>query len=125
MLFFIDDIESINFAGYIFKYISCYSLSCGCQVVTIRRLDLNTSHVILYHCLDFSGRPDCAFKYISCYSLSGMVLPVDPQGNLFKYISCYSLSEKSFWTMLDLYYLNTSHVILYLDAKIIKIFFFS
>ena len=135
MLFFITMTEvNIDF-GWLFKYISCYSLSwirlCGlfhfrtfkyisCYSLSIaeewdgtKEWHLNTSHVILYQnnvqTLNFIPE----FKYISCYSLSSAQDSFTFIGQTFKYISCYSLSTYTGYYARYLLHLNTSHVILY------------
>ena len=72
MLLFIDDIESINFAGYMFQYISCCCLS-------------RTFHK--------NGRKIIMFQYISCCCLSYSFCYVLMRGRPFQYISCCCLSH--------------------------------
>ena len=135
MLFFIYIVVDPSAAGFIFKYISCYSLSQNISDSKRRSEDLNTSHVILYrenllllllylssfkyiscYSLSYYNKQDkkchCVFKYISCYSLS--IFPHTFNFlNKFKYISCYSLSLEFSKFLSASANLNTSHVILY------------
>ena len=58
------------FPSYLFKYISCYSLSLFRNPKKIDFPHLNTSHVILYPVSSAAAVAVPSFKYISCYSLS-------------------------------------------------------
>ena len=99
----------------VFKYISCYSLSLLQSPGRILSLHLNTSHVILYPLPPIARNFSCAFKYISCYSLSFLPVQMSMSLHSFKYISCYSLSIFKSTSVVVFTYLNTSHVILYLE----------
>ena len=103
----------LNTAAVVFKYISCYSLSgyaAYCLLISVFKYiscySLSCSFKIIFFIIP-------TFKYISCYSLS-----YDPKDRIlsllvFKYISCYSLSIQKRQGGYKIYYLNTSHVILY------------
>ena len=117
MLFFIPGRPGYPTLFYTFKYISCYSLSILSGDLTVDEVHLNTSHVILYrfcHTTYFTYRQ---FKYISCYSLSGVRRELLLLICAFKYISCYSLSLVLLLPRFSHHHLNTSHVILYLQAR--------
>ena len=123
---------------YLFKYISCYSLSDANSTIHLTFKDSNTSHVILYPyqtdpyftslfiqihlMLFFIDVKECVqvlgmtFKYISCYSLSVILCFHGVIQVLFKYISCYSLSMMVTELPDGSDHSNTSHVILYLYA---------
>ncbi len=82
--------------GYLFQYISCYSLSERKQFCRNCRL----------------------FQYISCYSLSEETIRTWDKAIEFQYISCYSLSEEASNFQNSNYSFNTSHVTLYLIRKL-------
>ena len=51
MLLFIERLISLAVAGFLFQYISCYSLSLSNCLMYVLLIRFNTSHVTLYHYL--------------------------------------------------------------------------
>ena len=93
MLLFIERLISLAVAGFLFQYISCYSLSAAEINVSEDKERFNTSHVTLYLVLDEYHQHKTTFQYISCYSLSLNDYDKSSYSNSFQYISCYSLSS--------------------------------
>ena len=92
MLLFIHELIVMPDWGELFKYISCYSLSC----LAIMRAKIPWE--IQIHLMLLFIRKD-ALSYGS--------------GQEFKYISCYSLSYPAYLLELPASHSNTSHVTLY------------
>ena len=73
--------------------------------------------ILLFLCI--SGTHD-RFKYISCYCLSVFIFIYSFLFFIFKYISCYCLSRGCFLSYIPLENSNTSHVIVYRKAELLR-----
>ena len=114
MLKFIAEGLQEHLDEYLFKYISCWSLS---EEKEDHRVFLLKFKYI--SCWSLSAREPKSianltlFKYISCWSLSVQILHNMMVTELFKYISCWSLSLFRPLRASIAIDLNTSHVEVY------------
>ena len=77
------------------------------------QINLNTSHVLIYHIHPLVKSLHIRFKYISCSYLSDFDIYDYIASKLFKYISCSYLSLTRTHVQKVLTNLNTSHVLIY------------
>ena len=101
-----------------FQYISCYSLSLRYSQDNISDICFNTSHVILYHCLQSQNaqRSQCFnTSHVILYRLSGLPFRIfcDVSIHLMLFFIKAPLAE---WERRGLCF-NTSHVILYPELE--------
>ena len=99
----------------LFKYISCYCLSAELAETDNKLLAFKyISCYCLSRVIEAGRARHFRFKYISCYCLSRKVMDTPDMLAKFKYISCYCLSCRTGWMTGQIFYSNTSHVIVYL-----------
>ena len=114
MLLFIEMNPCPSVRIAIFQYISCYCLSNNPTSFLIPFFDFNTSHVTVYHSLEY--RLSYPVHYFNTSHVT--VYQNDPAGarqrHAFQYISCYCLSKGSLWNIPTKQHFNTSHVTVYL-----------
>ena len=91
-------------------------ISPSCRERIINK-HLNTSHVLIYPMRQNRVYILPSFKYISCSYLSGAIPRNMKRIGLFKYISCSYLSGISKIIGGSQSYLNTSHVLIYLERN--------
>ena len=104
-----------------FQYISCCYLSLPYLIIYLYHTCFNTSHVVIYPELTLAKmRGDEVFQYTSCCYLSGGVLQGGGEAGKFQYISCCYLSRRVRMTVRLQNSFNTSHVVIYQEARILS-----